>query len=235
MNATASTPPGRILIIDDEVQIRRFLRISLSSQGYQVLEAASGEQGLALAATATPDLIVLDLGLPDIDGKTVLEELRGWSQIPVIILSVRASEDEKVATLDAGASDYVTKPFGIREFLARVRGLLRGRASAEQSIRYDDGRLTIDLSRRRVTLAGQTIHLTRKEYEVLRTLAASAGRVVTQTQLLRDIWGPAHAHNTHYLRIIIGRLRQKLEDDPLAPYYIETEPGIGYRFRDSDR
>lgn len=227
-----STSAARILVIDDEVQIRRFLRISLSSQGYDVLEAATAEQGLELAATRMPALIVLDLGLPGADGKDVLADIRSWSDVPVIILSVRADEEEKVCALDAGANDYVTKPFGLEEFLARVRGLLRHQAGGDQDGgHYDDGYLTIDLPRRQLTVQGEVLHLTRKEFDVLTMLFAHRDRVVTQTHLLREIWGPTHTDDTHYLRIIIGRLRQKLGDDPVEPRYILTEPGVGYRLR----
>lgn len=226
-------PLARILIIDDEAAIRRFLTIALRSQGYATLEAASAAAGLAEAATASPDLIVLDLGLPDADGKDVLAAIRGWSAVPVLVLSVRNAEAEKVAALDAGANDYVTKPFGIQELLARVRGLLRNRprdGQAEVTPVFDDGRLCIDQLRRRVTRDGQPVHLTPKEYALLATLLAHAGRVVTQTQLLRELWGPSHTRDTHYLRVFVGRLRQKIGDDPALPRYIETEPGVGYRF-----
>ncbi len=225
-----SASAARILVIDDEVQIRRFLRISLASQGYEVIEAATGDEGLGLAASRSPDLIVLDLGLPGIDGKEVLSALRGWSSVPVVILSVRADEGEKVKALDAGANDYVTKPFGLQELLARVRNLLRTRlGDGTTSARYDDGFLKIDLGQRRVTVAGENMHLTRREFDVLKMLFAHKDRVVTQIQLLREIWGPAHTEDTQYLRIIIGRLRQKLKDDPTDPRYLITEPGVGYR------
>lgn len=227
----AKPPPTRILVIDDEVQIRRFLRISLASQSYEVLEAATAEEGLKLAATQSPELVVLDLGLRGMDGKDVLREIRSWSSVPVIILSVRADENEKVRALDAGANDYVTKPFGLQEFLARVRNLLRGSAPDDSGGgRYDDGYLSVDLVQRRVTVAGQTIRLTRKEFAVLKALAINHDRVLTQTHLLREIWGPTHAQDTHYLRIIVARLRHKLSDDPTEPRYIHTEPGVGYRF-----
>ncbi|MDN5848612.1 MAG: response regulator transcription factor [Nitrococcus sp.] len=229
-NSGEPTPPVRVLVIDDEAQIRRFLRISLASQGYEVLEAANAEEGLELAATRAPELIVLDLGLPGRDGSAVLEEIRSWSAVPVIILSVRADENEKVRTLDAGANDYVTKPFGLQEFLARVRKLLRGRAPEEHDGgRHDDGYLMIDLPQRRVAVRGTAIRLTRKEFGVLKMLFLHRDRVVTQTHLLREIWGPTHAQDTHYLRIIVARLRQKLGDDPTEPRYILTEPGVGYR------
>jgi two-component system KDP operon response regulator KdpE len=231
---TESAPGARILIIDDEEQIRRFLRISLKSQGYEVIEAETAGKGIELAATHTPDLIVLDLGLPDADGKSVLDELRNWSTVPVIILSVRASESEKVAILDAGANDYVTKPFGIQEFLARVRNLLRlPRAAAKPGGGiYDDGHLHIDLVKRLVFVTGEPVHLTRKEFSILKLLVANPGQVITQTQLLREIWGPTHAEDTHYLRNFVGRIRQKLRDDSDEPRYVQTEPGVGYRFID---
>jgi two-component system KDP operon response regulator KdpE len=229
-----NTSAACILIVDDEAQIRRFLRISLKSQGYQVLEAETAAQGLVLAATHSPDVIVLDLGLPDADGKTVLKELRTWSTVPVIILSVREAESEKVVVLDAGANDYVTKPFGIQEFLARVRNLLRlPRSTAgANSGRYDDGHLRIDLSRRQVSVAGDTVHLTRKEFAVLKVLITHPDQVITQTQLLREIWGPTHMRDTHYLRNFVGKIRQKLQDDSDEPRYIQTEAGVGYRFID---
>lgn len=230
VNSDESTPPVRILVIDDEVQIRRFLRISLTSQGYEVLEAASAEAGLELAATRLPELVVLDLGLPGRGGRTVLEEIRGWSTVPVIILSVRTDENEKVRALDAGANDYVTKPFGLQEFLARVRNLLRSRTPEEHDGgHYDDGYLMIDLVHRRVIVQGRDTHLTRKEFAVLKMLFVHRDRVITQTHLLREIWGPVHAKDSHYLRIIVARLRQKLGDDPTEPRYILTEPGVGYR------
>lgn len=226
------TPAARILVIDDEVQIRRFLRISLASQGYDVLEAATAEQGLELAATRMPALVVLDLGLPGADGKDVLADIRSWSDVPVIILSVRADEAEKVCALDAGANDYVTKPFGLEEFLARVRGLLRHQTGGDQDGGYyDDGYLTVDLARRRIAVQGEALHLTRKEFDVLTKLYAHRDRVVTQTHLLKEIWGPSHTEDTHYLRVIVGRLRRKLGDDPIEPRYILTEPGVGYRLR----
>ncbi|MBO3274509.1 response regulator [Pseudomonas schmalbachii] len=223
-----------ILVIDDEPQIRKFLRISLSAGGYKVIEAASGEEGLAQAALGKPDLVVLDLGLPDKDGQDVLREIREWSQVPVLVLSVRAGESEKVLALDNGANDYVTKPFGIQEFLARVRVLLRQSARGEaQDATVGVGPLCVDFSYRRVLLDGAEVALTRKEYAVLATLARHLGRVVTQQQLLRDIWGPSHVEDTHYLRVVVGHLRQKLADDPAAPRFIVTEAGVGYRLRDA--
>lgn len=222
-----------LLVIDDEAQIRKFLRISLSAQGYKVVEAASGRDGLAQAALAKPDLVVLDLGLPDMDGKDVLAELREWSQVPVLVLSVRASEGEKVLALDGGANDYVTKPFAIQEFLARVRVLLRQSSTPEQvAALVRTGPLCLDFAYRRVTLDDLEVALTRKEYAVLAMLARHIGRVVTQQQLLKDIWGPTHTEDSHYLRVVVGHLRQKLGDDPTAPRFIVTEAGVGYRLRD---
>ncbi|MGA4641862.1 response regulator [Stutzerimonas stutzeri] len=219
-----------VLIIDDEPQIRKFLRISLASQGYRVLESTDGRDGLARAALEQPDLVVLDLGLPDMDGQDVLGELRSWTRVPVIVLSVRSCEAEKVRALDAGANDYVTKPFGIQEFLARVRALLRLPQSTTNSPgQVLCGALCIDLAFRRVSLGERMVSLTRKEYAVLAELARHAGRVVTQQHLLKIVWGPSHAGDSHYLRVVIGHLRQKLGDDPAAPRFIVTEAGVGYR------
>jgi two-component system KDP operon response regulator KdpE len=224
----------QILVIDDEAQIRKFLRISLAAQGYRVLEAGTGGEGLALAGQARPDLLVLDLGLPDMDGKEVLQTLRLTSRVPVLVLSVRAGDGEKVLALDGGADDYVTKPFSIQEFLARVRVLLRRPVPSDQArTLVDCGPLRVDHASRRITLNGEDIALTRKEYAVIAMLAGALDRVVTQQQLLRDIWGPTHVEDSHYLRVVIGHLRQKLGDDPTAPRFIVTEAGIGYRLRES--
>ncbi|WP_337156984.1 response regulator [Pseudomonas putida] len=219
-----------LLVIDDEPQIRKFLRISLVSQGYKVIEAATGAEGLAQAALSKPDLVVLDLGLPDMDGQHVLRELREWSTVPVLVLSVRASEVQKVDALDGGANDYVTKPFGIQEFLARIRALLRQtpQADAVQSS-ATFGPLVVDFAFRKVILDGVEVALTRKEYALLAQLAGHPGRVITQQQLLKDIWGPTHVDDTHYLRIVVAHVRQKLGDDPTAPRFIITEAGVGYR------
>ena len=222
-----------LLVIDDEAQIRKFLRISLTAQGYKVLEGANGGEGLAQAALGKPDLVVLDLGLPDMDGQQVLRELREWSQVPVLVLSVRASEGEKVLALDGGANDYVSKPFGIQEFLARVRVLLRQAGAGEQQAAVvSSGPLSLDFAYRRVILDEVEVALTRKEYAVLAMLARHLGRVVTQQQLLKDIWGPTHVEDSHYLRVVVGHLRQKLGDDPAAPRFIVTEAGVGYRLRE---
>ena len=230
-----SASPARVLVIDDEPQIRKFLDISLRAQGYQVALAANGEEGLTWLATQGADLVILDIGLPDKDGHEVLSELRQWSQAPVIMLTVRAGEAEKVAALDAGANDYVTKPFGVQELMARVRGLLRQHAAEGQETLpvFDDGNLRIDLSRREVHLGGEPVSLTRKEYTLLALLLHHAGRVVTQPQLLKEVWGPTHQHDTHYLRILVGKLRQKLGDEAATPKYIATEPGVGLRFLSS--
>lgn len=222
----------RILVIDDEAQIRRFLDIGLRAEGYRVLLAANAAEGLAQAATGSPDLVILDIGLPDRDGHEVLTELRQWSRVPVLMLSVRDAEIEKVRALDAGANDYVTKPFGIQELMARLRALLRQRPVGEPEAlpRWDDGHLSVDLLRREVRLDDAVLALTRKEYAVLALLLRHAGRVVTQPQLLREVWGPSHVGDSQYLRIVIGKLRQKLGDDPAQPRWLKTEPGVGYRF-----
>lgn len=219
-----------ILVIDDEPQIRKFLRISLASQGFKVLEAENAGQGLGMSATLQPDLIVLDLGLPDQDGQEVLSNLREWTETPVLVLSARAGEDQKVTALDAGANDYMVKPFGIQEFLARVRRLLRqSSCPVDSKAVVNLGNLSVDLAARVVTLDGQRMALTPKEYAVLSKLAQHPGRVITQRQLLVDIWGGSHREDTHYLRIVIGHLRQKLGDDSAAPRYLHTEAGVGYR------
>jgi two-component system KDP operon response regulator KdpE len=224
---------GRILLIEDDPGIRKFLRVALEAQGFALEEEASGKGGIAKVATAKPDLVVLDLGLPDMDGKAVIARIREWSQVPILILSVRQAEEEKVAALDAGANDYVVKPFGIAEMLARVRALLRsasgGTAPETEILRRD---LRIDLARHEVALAGEPIKLTRKEFDLLALLARNAGRIVTHRHLLADVWGPAHEHDLQYLRVFIGRLRAKLGDDPAAPRFILNEPGVGYRFLD---
>jgi len=229
--SAVSAPPARVLVIDDEPQIRKFLDISLRAQGYQVELAADGEDGLAALATHGADLVILDIGLPDRDGHEVLRDVRQWSQVPVIMLTVRADEAGKVAALDGGANDYVTKPFGVQELMARVRRLLRAHAAPAESLPlFDDGVLHIDLPKREVRLAGELVTLTRKEFALLSLLLQHAGRVVTQPQLLREVWGPTHQEDTHYLRILVGKLRQKLGDDAAAPRYIATEPGVGLRF-----
>ncbi|MET4162753.1 two-component system KDP operon response regulator KdpE [Marinobacterium sp. MBR-111] len=233
--STANRESHCILIIDDEPQIRHFLRISLKTEGYELIEAESGEVGLSLCARYSPNLVILDLGLPDMDGSDVLANLREWASVPVLILSVRDQEPEKVKALDLGANDFITKPFSIDELLARVRTQLRNyeryrEASIEAPAVFDDGTLKIDLSTRTIVVDGERIRLTPKEFSVLQALMLAAGKIVTQSQLLKSIWGESHAKDTHYLRILIGRLRQKIKDDPTEQYYIKTEPGIGYRF-----
>lgn len=231
-----STPPSRVLVIDDEPQIRKFIDISLRSQGYATLLAETGQQGLAVLASKGADIVVLDLGLPDLDGKDVLAELRQWSQVPVIVLTVRSGEGEKVSLLDAGANDYVTKPFGIEELMARIRALLRsGGVRGEAGPIYDDGTLRVDLPLREVRLREQPVALTRKEFSLLALLVQQPGRLATQTQLLRAVWGPSHDEDAHYLRILVGKLRHKLGDDASAPRYIVTEPGVGLRFVGKER
>jgi two-component system KDP operon response regulator KdpE len=223
------TAPARILVVDDEAPIRRFLRVALETEGYGVIEAATAREGLALVAREAPGLVVLDLGLPDADGLTVLRELRGWSQVPVLILSVRADEAGKVEALDAGAQDYVVKPFGVKEFLARVRSLLRDRSSELVPSTLTIGPLTIDAADHSVTIDGAPAHLTRREFDLLWMLASHRGRLVTQEMILKAIWGPAHSQDTQYLRVYIRQLRQKLGDNAANPRLIFTEPGLGYR------
>lgn len=230
--AAVSVPPARVLVIDDEAQIRKFLEISLRAEGYRVMLAADGETGLAMLASQGADLVVLDIGLPDRDGHVVLNEIRQWSSVPVIMLTVRNGEAEKVAALDGGANDYVTKPFSVQELMARIRGLLRVRAGTSEDALplYDDGHLHIDLVQREVTMAGEVVSLTRKEFALLSLLMQHAGRVITQPQLISQLWGAEHSADTHYLRILVGKLRHKLGDDAATPRYIATEPGVGLRF-----
>jgi two-component system KDP operon response regulator KdpE len=222
----------RILIVDDEAPIRRFLRVAIEAEGYGVIEAGTAREGLAMAAREAPALVVLDLGLPDADGLTVLSELRGWSQVPVLILSVRADEAGKVEALDAGAQDYVVKPFGLKEFLARIRGLLRDRGAEAVPSALTIGPLRIDAADHSATMDGRQVHLTRREFDVLWMLASHRGRLVTQEMILKSIWGPAHTEDSQYLRVYIRQLRQKLGDDATNPRFIATEPGVGYRFLD---
>ena len=218
------------LVIDDEVQIRRLLRVVLESAEYQVHEAETAAQGLTDAATRRPDVVLLDLGLPDSDGVNVLRRLREWSQVPVIVLSVRDDEEGKVAALDAGADDYVTKPFSSAELLARLRAAQRKTRPEEETSRFKSGDLIVDLTARVVTRAGHEVKLTATEYALLRLFVRHAGRVLTHRQILREIWGPKSEEHRQYLRVYVTHLRQKIERDPAAPELVKTEPGIGYRF-----
>jgi two-component system KDP operon response regulator KdpE len=225
----------RVLVVDDEPQIRRFLRTSLSAHGYRVIEATCGHDAITLTATEQPEVVLLDLGLPDIDGLEVIHRLREWSTVPIIVVSVRGQETEKIEALDSGADDYVTKPFGMGELLARLRAALRHRWQTEidAPVWHTSG-LTVDLVKRVVTVDGREVRLTPKEYDLLRVLVTHAGKVITHQHLLREVWGPGSVHETHYLRVYIGQLRQKLEPDPAQPRYILTEPGVGYRLRTED-
>ena len=229
---TASTHKPDLLVIDDEVQIRRLLRLTLESAGYRVREAETGALGLNEAAVQRPDAVILDLSLPDLGGLEVLRRLREWSHIPVLILSVRGDEADKIAALDAGADDYLTKPFGGGELLARVRVLLRrAQPAGEVSIaRFGD--VEVDFTKRTVTRAGTDLHLTVKEYALLRLLLQHRGKVITHRQLLREVWGPGHEADTHYLRVHMANLRKKIEGTAAAAGFIKTESGVGYRFAD---
>jgi len=221
----------RILVVDDEQAIRRFLRVSLDAQGYQVYEADSGKAGLQAVPACRPDVVILDLGLPDMEGHEVIRKLREWSQVPIIVLSVREHETEKIRALDAGADDYVTKPFAVGELTARLRAAVRRTANAGQEAIYEVGDLRVDLGRRQVSVSGQEVALTPTEYELLRALAQHAGRVLTHHQLLRQVWGASYEPETHLLRVNISNLRRKLEPDPSRPQYLLTEPGVGYRLK----
>ncbi len=223
----------RILLVEDEAPIRRFLKIALGSGGFEAIEAERGREAVELAATRAPDAVLLDLGLPDMDGKAVITAVREWSQVPIIVLSVRDGEAEKIAALDAGADDYVTKPFATGELLARLRAALRKRpAGAQEKPEIVIGGLRLDLAARTCSLDGLEIRLTRKEFDLMVLLGRHVGRLVSHRQLLTTIWGPAHAADTHYLRIAIGHIREKLGDDAANPRFILTEPGVGYRLAD---
>lgn len=221
----------RILIIEDENQIRRFVRIALEAENFDVIEADSGTRGLIEASTRQPDLVIIDLGLPDLEGKEVIRQIRGWSEMPIVVLSARDREEEKVAALNIGADDYLTKPFGIPELVARVRAHLRRRQSNENQgdpiTHFGD--VTVDLAAHTVTRAGTEVHLTPIEYRLLLTLINARGRVITHNQLMLAVWGPNYSERSHYLRIYMGHLRQKLERNPAQPEFLLTELGIGYR------
>jgi two-component system KDP operon response regulator KdpE len=224
-----------LLVVDDEPQLLRFLRASLPHQGYRIIEATTGEEGLRAAATRSPDAVLLDLGLPDLDGVEVTRRLREWSTVPVIVLSARGQESDKIEALDAGADDYLTKPFGIGELLARLRVALRhaARGTAPAPV-FESGDLRVDLAARRVFARGDEVRLTRTEYKLLALLVQHAGKVLTHRQLLKDVWGPGSVGESHYLRVYMGQLRHKLEADPARPRHLVTEIGVGYRLRTDD-
>jgi len=222
-------PKPVALVVDDEVQIRRLLRVCLEADGYRVLEAATGQQAITEAAQRKPDVVVLDLGLPDMDGVQVLKRLREWSRVPVLVLSVRDREEDKIAALDHGADDYVTKPFGTGELLARLRvARCRADPAPEVSV-FRSGRLEVDLTARVVKLEGQEVKLTATEYSLLRLFVQHAGKVLTHRHILREVWGPNYVEQTHYLRVYLAHLREKLEREPSKPRLLITEPGVGYR------
>ena len=221
-----------LLVVEDEAQMRRFLRASLTSNGYHVVEAETGADGLAQAAARNPELVLLDLGLPDQDGLLVTERLRQWAKMPIIVLSARGKEEDKIKALDAGADDYLTKPFGIGELLARIRVALRHSARSESgATQFAMGNVKVDLGRRQVSKGDAEVHLTPIEYKLLTTLIKYEGRVITHRQLLKEVWGPNSSEQTQYLRVYMGQLRHKLEDNPSRPQFLTTEPGVGYRLR----
>lgn len=228
-----SEQPRLVLVVEDELSMRRFLRASLTAHDFRVIEAETAKEALSLAVTHHPDIILLDLGLPDRDGIDLTRELRSWSRVPIIVISARGREDDKVVALDAGADDYVTKPFGVNELLARIRVALRHASTAPdqefQVVEIDE--LRIDLALRQVTLAGREVHLTPIEYRLLALLASHRGKVLTHRQLLNEVWGPAQVGQTHYLRVRMAELRKKLEHDPARPRWLLNEPGVGYRLR----
>jgi len=230
-----STPGPLVMVVEDEPQMRRFLRASLTSHGYDLCEAASAAEAMALATSRGPELILLDIGLPDDDGIAVTRRLREWSRTPIIVISARGREADKVGVLDAGADDYLTKPFGVAELLARMRVALRHAqqvAGAPEPI-IQIGELRLDLARREVKLNGNEVHLTPIEYRLLSLLAQNAGRVLTHGQILKEVWGPGHTGETHYLRVYMAQLRRKIETEPARPRLLQTEPGVGYRLREA--
>ncbi len=230
--ATASGGGSVVLVIEDDAQIRRFLRVTLGNHGYRLFEATTGEAGLVEAATRQPDIVILDLGLPDVDGLDVIGRLREWTTLPIIVLSARGQERDKIAALDAGADDYVSKPFGVGELLARMRAALRHATRNPDDVgesTFSIGELHVDLPKRQVSVARNQVHLTPIEYRLLTTLIRHAGKVLTHRQLLLEVWGPPYADQAHYLRVYMAQLRRKLEVDPARPRYLLTEPGVGYR------
>lgn len=227
----SETHPARVLVVEDEPRMQRLLDTLCDAHGYRVVTAATGAEGIARAADHQPDLVLLDLGLPDIDGLDVTRRLRGWTDVPIIVLSARGREEDKVGALDAGADDYLTKPFGAQELLARMRAALRRRQRGpEDAPSLVVGELEIDFAARRVRRRGEEVHLTPREYALLTTLARHAGRVLTHRQILRAVWGPGAVEQTHYVRVYAGQVRRKIEDDPARPRYLLTETGVGYRF-----
>jgi two-component system KDP operon response regulator KdpE len=223
-----------VLVIDDEIQIRRLLRVCLEADGYRVWEASTGQEGVTLAAQCRPDVVVLDLGLPDLDGVAVLKRLREWSRVPVVVLSVRDREDDKIAALDNGADDYVTKPFSTGELLARLRVAQRHARPAPDTAVFRSGDVEVDLTARVVTVKGGEVKLTATEYSLLRLFVQHAGKVLTHRQILREVWGPNNVEQTHYLRVYLAHLREKLEANPAQPELFVTEPGVGYRLIQKD-
>jgi two-component system, OmpR family, KDP operon response regulator KdpE len=219
----------QVLVVDDELQIRRFLRISLEANGYHVHETATGQDAIVKTAQLRPDLVILDMGLPDMDGLDVLKRIREWTKTPVIILSVRDSDHDKVGALDAGADDYLTKPFSVEELLARIRTAQRHTQPHQDEAVFTSGRLQVDLTRRLVTVNGEPVRFTPTEYALLRLMIQHAGRVLTHRQILHEVWGPEYVNETHYLRVYFAQLRQKIEENPAVPEIILTEPGVGYR------
>ncbi|HET8576509.1 MAG TPA: response regulator [Methylomirabilota bacterium] len=226
-----STPGPCVVLIEDEPQIRRFLRATLSSTGYRLYEATTGEDGLLEVSTRQPDVVIVDLGLPDMDGLHVIRQLRGWTKVPIIVLSARGQEQDKIAALDAGADDYVSKPFGVGELLARLRVALRHAAGSGEKGEpmFSVGGLSVDQLRRQVVVDGKEVHLTPIEYRLLTTLVRHAGKVLTHRQLLEEVWGPPYAEQAHYLRVYMAQLRRKVEANPARPRYLLTELGVGYR------
>jgi two-component system KDP operon response regulator KdpE len=220
----------RVLVVDDEPQIRRALGINLRARGYDVDLAETGEEALEVAARRHPEVVVLDLGLPGIGGVDVIRGLRGWTDVPIIVLSVRDGEGDKVEALDAGADDYVTKPFGMDELLARLRASIRRNSPAEEDATIETDAFTIDLAAKRVLRAGEEVRLTPTEWHLVEVLVRNRGKLVSQRQLLHDVWGPEYRDETHYLRVFMAQVRRKLEPEPSAPRYFITEPGMGYRF-----
>ena len=234
MNESSAKIPATVLVIDDEPQIRRLLRVTLEANGYSVSDAANGNDGIVQAAQARPDVILLDLGLPDLDGVEVLKRIREWSRVPILILSVRDRENDKIAALDAGADDFVTKPFSSGELLARLRTALRRSQPQSANAIFRTGKIEVDLAARIVRKDGAEVKLTPTEYALLRLLVVHAGKVLTHRQLLTEVWGPNAAEQTHYLRVHIAHLREKLEESAAQPKIIVTEPGVGYRIMDAD-